>query len=157
VTITLGSNPGGATLSGQTTVNASQGTATFSNLRLSAPGTGYTLRALASGLTDATSSAFNVVNAQSSTEIIGISTATTVVGQPYTVSFRVTAVPPSTGTPGGLVTVTDGSGASCQASVAAGSCQLVSTTRGTKQVVATYGGDAMRASPVARRARSSMG
>jgi hypothetical protein len=141
VTITLGNNPGGATLSGQTTVSASQGVATFANLRLNAPGAGYTLRALASGLTDATSAAFDVVNAQSRIEITGINPGTTVVGQSYTVSYSVTALPPSTGTPTGTVTVSDGSGASCQASVGAGSCQLVSTTRGTKQVVASYTGD----------------
>jgi VCBS repeat-containing protein len=142
VTITLGNNPGGATLSGQTTVSASQGTATFPNLRLNAPGTGYTLRALASGLTDATSNAFNVVNAQSRTAITTISPSTTVVGQPYTVSFSVTAAPPSTGTPTGTVTVSDGSGATCQASVAAGSCSLTSTSKGARQIVATYAGDA---------------
>jgi Big-like domain-containing protein len=142
VTITLGNNPGGATLSGQTTVNASQGTATFANLRLSAPGAGYTLRALASGLTDATSTAFDVVNAQSRTQITSISPSTTVVGQPYTVSFSVTAAPPSTGTPTGAVTVSDGSGATCQASVAAGSCSLTSTSKGARQIVATYAGDA---------------
>ncbi len=142
VTITLGNNPAGATLSGQTTVNAQQGTARFTNLRLSAPGTGYTLRALASGLSDATSTRFDVVNGGSRTRITDISPSTTVVGQGYRVDFSVTAAPPASGTPTGLVTVTDGAGASCQASAAAGSCVLVSTTRGTKQIVATYAGDA---------------
>jgi large repetitive protein len=142
VTITLGNNPAGATLSGQTTVNAQQGTARFTNLRLSAPGTGYTLRALASGLTDATSTAFDVVSGASRTRITDISPSATVVGQQYRVDFSVTAAPPASGTPTGLVTVTDGAGASCQASVGAGSCSLVSTTKGTKQIVATYAGDA---------------
>ncbi|HET8622010.1 MAG TPA: Ig-like domain repeat protein [Gemmatimonadales bacterium] len=142
VTITLANNPTGATLSGQMSVNAVQGVATFANLRVSAPGTGYTLRALASGLTDATSTAFNVVNGSSRTVITNISPSSTVVGQPYTVAFNVTPAPPASGTPTGLVTVTDGAGASCQASVAAGGCTLVSTSRGTKQIVATYAGDA---------------
>ncbi|MGH7517855.1 MAG: Ig-like domain repeat protein [Gemmatimonadales bacterium] len=142
VTITLGNNPGAATLSGETTVNASQGTATFANLRLSAPGTGYTLRALASGLTDATSIAFDVVNGGSRTEIRDISPSSTVVGQQYRVEFRVTAAPPASGTPTGLVTVSDGTGATCQAQVAVESCFLTSTTRGTKQIVAIYTGDA---------------
>ncbi len=142
VTIALGNNPGSATLSGETAVNAQQGTATFSNLRISAPGAGYTLVAHGSGLLDATSTAFNVVNAESQTEITGITPSSTVVGQPYTVSFEVTAAPPSTGTPTGVVTVTDGPGVSCQAPIAVGNCQLVSTTRGTKQIVATYPGDA---------------
>jgi hypothetical protein len=142
VTITLANNPTGASLSGQMAVNAVQGTATFANLRVSAPGTGYTLRALASGLTDATSTPFNVVNGASRIAITGIAPSSSVVGQPYTVSFSVTAAPPASGTPTGSVTVTDGAGASCQASVAAGACSLVSTTRGNKQIVATYGGDA---------------
>ena len=142
VTITLASNPTGASLSGQMSVNAVQGTATFANLRVSAPGTGYTLRALASGLADATSAPFNVVNGASRTSITDISPSSTDVGQPYTVTFSVTAAPPASGTPTGPVTVTDGAGASCQASVAAGSCVLVSTIRGNKQIVATYAGDA---------------
>jgi hypothetical protein len=142
VTITLGNNPSGAALSGQTTVSAEDGVARFTNLRLSLPGTGYTLRALASGLSDATSTAFDVVNGASRTRITDISPSTTVVGQQYRVDFSVTAAPPASGTPSGTVTVTDGDGATCQASVGAGSCFLTSTRRGTKQIVATYAGDA---------------
>jgi VCBS repeat-containing protein len=142
VTITLGNNPAGASLSGQTTVSAQQGTARFTNLRLSAPGTRYTLRALASGLADATSTPFDVVNGGSRTRITDITPSSTVVGQPYRVDFSVTAAAPASGTPTGLVTVSDGAGASCQASAAAGSCSLTSTTKGTKQIVATYSGDA---------------
>ena len=60
VTIALGANPGGATLSGTLTVNASFGRATFSNLSINRPGAGYTLVASANGLTNDTSSSFNV-------------------------------------------------------------------------------------------------
>jgi hypothetical protein len=157
VTITLGNNPAGATLSGQTTVSAQQGTAKFANLRLSSPGTGYTLRSLASGLTDATSAAFDVVNGGSRTTITDISPSSTVVGQQYRVDFSVTAAPPASGTPTGPVTVTDGAGATCQASVAVGSCVLTSTTRGTKQVIATYRGDANFAGSVSDPVNHSVG
>src|SRR5207244_59617 len=50
----------GGTLSGGTPINAVNGIATFPSLSVDKAGTGYTLRATASGLTDATSSTFNV-------------------------------------------------------------------------------------------------
>ena len=60
VTIALGSNPGAGTLGGTTTVNAVNGIATFSNLSINNPGTGYTLVASATGLNAATSSLFTI-------------------------------------------------------------------------------------------------
>ena len=60
VTVALGANPGAGTLSGTLTVAATQGTATFSNLRIDRPGSGYTLAASAGGLTGATSVPFTV-------------------------------------------------------------------------------------------------
>src|SRR5438046_974663 len=55
-----GSGSKNATLSGGAPVNAVSGVATFPNLRIDKAGTGYTLRATAPPLTDATSSAFAV-------------------------------------------------------------------------------------------------
>src|SRR6266550_96826 len=55
VTVALGANPGAGTLSGTLTVAAIQGIATFSNLRIDRPGSGYTLVASAAGLSGATS------------------------------------------------------------------------------------------------------
>ena len=60
VTIVLAGNPGGANLSGTTTVTAVNGIATFNNLILDRVGTGYTLAASSSGLTGATSTPFDV-------------------------------------------------------------------------------------------------
>ena len=60
VTIALGANPGGSTLSGTLTVAAVAGTATFGNLALDKVATGYTLTAASAGLSGATSSAFNI-------------------------------------------------------------------------------------------------
>jgi hypothetical protein len=62
-----------------------------------------------------------------------------VVGEPITISFKVT-----TSTPGpvitGTVVVTDGRD-SCSAAVAVGSCKLTPTTAGTRTLTATYAGD----------------
>jgi parallel beta-helix repeat protein len=63
VTLTLGNNPGGATLNGITTVNAVNGVATFSTVAISEPGSGYTLVASASGLTAATSGPITITEA----------------------------------------------------------------------------------------------
>jgi len=60
ITVAIGTNPGNGTLSGTTTINATNGVATFSNLSIDNAGTGYTLQATSSGLTSATSSAFDV-------------------------------------------------------------------------------------------------
>jgi hypothetical protein len=60
VTVAIGANPGGATLTGTATVPAVAGVATFSNLRINNAGTAYTLTASAPTLTSATSTAFNI-------------------------------------------------------------------------------------------------
>src|SRR6185295_1065761 len=59
-TMAIGTNPGGGTLSGTTTVAASGGVASFSTLSINKAGPGYTLTASAAGLTGATSSTFNI-------------------------------------------------------------------------------------------------
>lgn len=61
VSVRLGSNPTGATLSGTLTVTASSGIATFNTLTVDRAGNGYTLVAFAGGLTDAVSAPFDVV------------------------------------------------------------------------------------------------
>jgi alpha-tubulin suppressor-like RCC1 family protein len=61
VTIALGVNPTGATLSGTTTVTPVGGVAKFTDLGIDRPGTGYTLAATAPGLTGAASAPFNFV------------------------------------------------------------------------------------------------
>src|SRR5439155_1184143 len=61
ITVAIGTSSGSRTLSGTTTVAAVNGVATFAILSINFPGTGYALIALATGLTGATSSAFNVI------------------------------------------------------------------------------------------------
>jgi hypothetical protein len=60
VTLSLDRNPGGATLSGTTTVSASGGVATFSDLRIDKGGSGYTLRATSGSLSPAISNQFDI-------------------------------------------------------------------------------------------------
>ncbi|HJR34070.1 MAG TPA: hypothetical protein VJ817_03930, partial [Gemmatimonadales bacterium] len=66
VTMAIGSNPGGGTLSGTTTVAAVNGVATFADLRISGAGAGYTLAVSSPGLTAATSTSFSVTAAPAS-------------------------------------------------------------------------------------------
>src|SRR5439155_1743797 len=60
ITLAIGTNPASGTLAGTKTVAAVNGVATFSTLSLNVVGTGYTLTAAATGLTGATSTAFNI-------------------------------------------------------------------------------------------------
>lgn len=61
VTLTLGINPSGATLSGTRTAKVINGKATFTGLSISKPGRGYSLVAT-SGASSATSNSFNIVS-----------------------------------------------------------------------------------------------
>ncbi len=60
VAIAISTNPGGGTLSGTLSINASSGIVTFSNLSINKSGVGYKLTASSAGLTSAVSGAFNV-------------------------------------------------------------------------------------------------
>jgi len=60
VTLAIANNPGGATLSGTTTVSANGGIARFTGLSMNKAAAGYTLSATAASLTSATSAAFAV-------------------------------------------------------------------------------------------------
>jgi hypothetical protein len=63
VSLTLGDNPGGATLSGGGPVSAVGGIATFSAVQISAAGNGYTLVASSAGLTSDTSTPIDIIAA----------------------------------------------------------------------------------------------
>lgn len=62
VTIEIANNPAAGVLRGTTTVTAVNGTATFSDLSIDAPGVGYTLRTTASGAVDGISLPFNILS-----------------------------------------------------------------------------------------------
>ncbi len=138
VGLAIGNNPGSATLGGTVSRAAVGGIATFNDLTLSTAGVGYTLNASSVGLPTIPSAAFTIGLAASTTAITSDLPDPSVVGQPYTVNFTVTG---AGATPTGNVTVADGTGPTCVATVAVGGCALTSTTIGTKTLTATYAGD----------------
>ena len=80
----------------------------------------------------------------SSTTIVSDTPDPTVVGQDHTVAVHVDAVAPASGVPTGSVTVTDSDGNGCSAvldGAGNGSCDLPSTSAGTKTIDAHYEGD----------------
>ena len=83
-----------------------------------------------------------VTKASTTTTITNSLTTPTNVGTSYAVNWSVAVTTPGAGTPTGTVTVSDGTGATCTAAVAAGTCLLPSLTVGVKTVTATYNGDA---------------
>jgi hypothetical protein len=60
VTLAIGTNPGGGTIGGTTTVGAVNGVATFNSVNVNRVGAGYTLAATAGGLAGATSATFDI-------------------------------------------------------------------------------------------------
>jgi hypothetical protein len=60
ITVAIGANPGGGVLGGTKTKNAASGLAAFTDLTIDKAGNGYTLTASSTGLTGATSAAFNI-------------------------------------------------------------------------------------------------
>ncbi len=77
VTIAMGSNSAGGTLSGTTTATVSGGIATFSNLSIGTVGTGYTLAASSGTLTGIATTSFSVSAVPTSTLIEGFETSST--------------------------------------------------------------------------------
>ena len=63
ITVALGNNPGSGTLSGTATATATNGTATFADLKIDRIGAGYTLVASTGGLNGATSAGFEITPA----------------------------------------------------------------------------------------------
>src|SRR5947208_6043545 len=92
VTMALGTNPGGSTLGGTTTVPAVSGVASFGNLSLDKVGTGYTLTAAAAGLTGATSNSFNVTVGAASQLVFTVQPTNTTAGATITPALQVTVL-----------------------------------------------------------------
>lgn len=81
ITIALGTNPSGGTLSGTLTVGPVNGVATFPNLSIDKSEQGYTLVASSTGLSSATSAAFNILPAPAASFVIsGVVTPTVTAG-----------------------------------------------------------------------------
>jgi len=91
VTVAMGENPAGGTLSGATTVAAVGGVATFSNLMVDQSGSGYTLTAVASGLTGATSAPFTITVGAATRLAFTVQPTTATAGGTIKPAVRVTA------------------------------------------------------------------
>ncbi len=85
VTVAIGNNAGGGTLSGTATVAAVAGVASFADLSIDKSGTGYTLGATSGALTAATSAGFNI--------IAGAATALAFTAQPVNTVAGVAIAP----------------------------------------------------------------
>ena len=129
VTIAVGTNPAGGTLSGTLTQAAVNGVATFANLSIDRLGTGYTLTAASTGLTAATSAAFNVIAAPSTKLVFG--------AQPTSVPKGAAIAPPVT------VRILDALGnlttSTASVTVAIGTNPAGGVLSGTKTIAAVAG------------------
>src|SRR5204862_109390 len=96
VSVAVGTNPAGGTLSGTATAAAVAGVVSFGSLSIDKAGTGYTLTTSATGLTGANSSTFNIEPAAANRLVF--------TGQPTSVTAGATITPAVT------VTVQDGLG-----------------------------------------------
>ena len=118
------------------------GVATYANLSVDTVGSGYRLSAddAVGNLAGSLSDPFNVVNSESSLEIIGFDPPLAqTVGQAYEVLVALDSEDVS---PTGLVTVSDDLGASCQFDVETQDrCSLVSVSAGNRIINAVYPGD----------------
>jgi len=92
VTVALGTNPGGSTLGGTTTVAAVNGVASFSPLTLDKTGTGYALSATATGLNPATSSGFSITPGAATQLVFGTQPSTTVANHQISPAVKVRAL-----------------------------------------------------------------
>lgn len=130
VTVQIADNPGGAILGGTTTVNAVNGVATFTDLKLNQLGVGYTLVATSSGLLSVTTRAFNVAPAATATKLVTTAQPPPSVSVNRPFSFSVTAEDDS----GKIDTSFSGN-----VTVALGANPGGATTGGTLTVTAAYG------------------
>jgi hypothetical protein len=80
VTVAIGANPAGGTLSGTAAEPASGGVATFANLSIDKAGTGYTLQATDGTLGAATSAAFNIVSVSATMSAVSFASPTVAPG-----------------------------------------------------------------------------
>ncbi|MGH9262550.1 MAG: S8 family serine peptidase, partial [Acidimicrobiales bacterium] len=90
VTVAIGSNPGGGTLSGTMTVFAVGGVAAFPNLSIDKAGSGYTLSTSASALSGATSADFDITPGTATHLSFTVQPSTTTAGAIISPAVRVT-------------------------------------------------------------------
>ncbi|HEY6110277.1 MAG TPA: hypothetical protein VIV56_15360, partial [Gemmatimonadales bacterium] len=91
VAISAGSGTVGASLSGTKTVAATSGVASFATLSIDKSGTGYTLLAASTGLTETTSAAFSVAAGAASQLQVSVQPSNASAGAAITPAVQVTA------------------------------------------------------------------
>jgi MYXO-CTERM domain-containing protein len=82
ITITIGTNPGAATLGGTATQAASGGVALFADLTLDHQGSGYKLNATGTGVSSAVSNAFNITPGAATKLAVSQQPTLSVAGEP---------------------------------------------------------------------------
>lgn len=92
VTVALVANPGAGTLAGTLTVAAVGGVATFSDLRIDKPASGYTMSATTSGAQAATSAAFAILPAPATRLAFTTQPSNTMLGSTIKPPVQVSAV-----------------------------------------------------------------
>ena len=132
VTIAIGTNPSSGTLTGTATATPTNGVATFSGLNINNAGTGYTLAASATGLTSATSNAFNVIGAATQLKFT-VQPSNVAAGASITAAVAV-SVEDALGN-----VVTTGAAATSQITIAIGTNPSSGTLSGTATVAAVAG------------------
>src|SRR5439155_202489 len=95
VTVALGNNPGGATVSGTLLVAAVGGVASFGDLSLNRTATGYTLTASGGGLGPVTSTAFDITPGTATRLAFTQQPTTTVAGGVISPSVQLSALDPA--------------------------------------------------------------
>src|SRR6266516_3302710 len=130
ITLAIGTNPASGTLAGTKTVAAASGVATFSTLSLNMVGTGYTLTAAATGLTGATSGAFNIGVGAAAKLVFTIQPSNAAAGAAITPAVQVTVQDAQ----GNTVTT-----ATTSITLAIGTNPASGTLAGTKTVAAASG------------------
>ena len=121
VSLTIGTNPGGGTLSGTKSVAAVAGIATFSGLSIDKVGTGYTLTATATGVGSAVSSQFNITTGGISTSrsVVTVSSGTVVSGGTVTLTLQAKDASGNNITTGGATVVFTQSGGTSTGTIGA--------------------------------------
>ena len=89
ITLAIGNNPGGGTLSGATTASPVNGVATFADLSIEKAGAGYTLTASAGALAGATSPSFDIVLGSANRLVFVAGPTDRVVGQSFSPAIQV--------------------------------------------------------------------
>jgi hypothetical protein len=146
VTVSLGNNPGDATLGGTLTEPVNGGVATFSNLTLSQAGAGYTLIVTASGVAGSqTTTPITVTAGTSATKVVVTALPDAFIfGQSLMLDATVSLVSPDGVPPSGSVVFKDGPIILGTAALTNGVAELPATppAAGTQTITVTYGGDA---------------